>query len=185
MERSPDASEPWISYVEPHRTATWPWGTGEHEVSASYDCRTGSVELFRGPRGEADAWKRSRGPDTVTGTNDWVSDLAGIPWIGDLKTGWGRVYPRDNVQLLFGLLTHPSGLQWVHGGHVSILWLPRRTNPTPGQLFDFVEPQGLLQFRRDLHAAWERAVVRGERTPIPGPHCNYCPSAQVCPAFGT
>ncbi len=59
-EGSPDAADPWESWMAPHRERLWPAGLGVHEQAWAYDCRTGIVTLAP-PGVDKDAWKQSRG----------------------------------------------------------------------------------------------------------------------------
>lgn len=194
----PDATDPWLTWVDPHRDRLWPPRLGLHEVSVSYDCRTRAVELFLSPEDAArSAWKMSRGDDCVVGTCDWWGDLPGTgePWVDDLKTGW-RKPELPSAQVLFYLLcrmqfgsgpearTSPLGpdVRPHSTGRVSITHWPRAKEPTePSRdgLWRQISEVALSAFAEEIHHAWMRAVG-WDPSPRPGSHCLYCPSALVC-----
>src|SRR5678815_5624886 len=101
----PEAQDPWLEWVEPHRERLWPNRLGEHEVTVSWNCRTKSLELYRSDVEQARTdWKMAQPDDCVVGTCDWWAQLpSGEPWIDDLGTGW---CPKDplSAQNLFYLM---------------------------------------------------------------------------------
>lgn len=176
-EGSPDASDPWEGTVAPHRERLWPTGLGVHELTWAFDCRTGIVTKYDGPREGADAWKESRGPDEVTGTSDWQAELpSGEPWVDDLKTGWMPPAITSPQMLMYGLVAQKLT------GHATVRlsithW--RRGWDDPDRRWQQVGPVTLESFENELRAAWRRAVAGPD--PRPGTHCRYCPSSAVCP----
>lgn len=185
---APDATEPFLTWVEPHRERLWPERLGEHEVAVSYDCKTGEVQVFRSSS-EADrtAWKNAQGPDTVTGTVDWWARLpSGEPWVDDLKTGW-QTPPVVTPQMLFYAMTRlkvenrDNPNPWT-SVRISVTHWPRAKEPTEPMrsgLWYQVSDTALLAFEGELKMAWTRAVGLNPE-PRPGSHCLYCPSATVC-----
>lgn len=176
-EGSPDAADPWVSWMEPHRERLWPDGLGVHEQTWAYDCRTGIVTLA--PRDvDRDAWKEGRGPTEVTGTTDWHARLpSGEPWVDDLKTGWPKP-PVTTPQMLMYALVAAKVTEYATVRISVTHW--RRGWEIPDRYWQQVGPVTLDAFEDDLRAAWRRAA-KGP-TPQPGPHCRYCPSAGVCDA---
>ncbi len=195
---APDASEPFLSWMGPHRDRLYPPHLGQHEVSVSYDCRTQKVlTFFSASKSEHDAWKESQGPDCVTGTADWWGELpSGEPWVDDLKTGWQRP-PVVTPQTMFYLMTRMAVAnqplletpdQMHTTGRISITWMPKGSkdengqyNPEPTRegLWYSVTDTALLAFEGELRQAWVRAVGFNPEA-RPGAHCHYCPSVAVC-----
>lgn len=177
-EGHPDAADPWVSWMEPHRKRLWPDGLGRHEVAWAYDCRTGLVTLHEPGDGDKDEWKASRGPDTVTGTTDWYAELpSGEPWVDDLKTGWHPPSVTGPQMLMYALVAHK--MSQSDTVRLSIThW--RRGWEEPERYWQQVGPATLEAFTDELRVAWKRAV-RGDG-PMAGPHCRYCPSKLVCSA---
>lgn len=187
MSNAPDAADPWLMWMEPHREKLWPSRLGEHEVTVSYDCRTREVELYMSKsEDERTAWKLARGPDCVVGSCDWWAVLpSGEPWIDDLKTGWKQP-PVHTPQTLFYLMVrmkHSTGQ--CNTGRMSITWVPRQTIkpgdpiPTPTREWLQVTKKDLDTFEEQLHWAWVRVMGLNPQA-RPGAHCLYCPSIQVC-----
>lgn len=182
---SPEATDPFLSWVEPWREKLWPARLGRHEVAVSYDCRTSAVALYEGPA--ADEWKATRGPDCVTGSCDWWARLpTGEPWIDDLKTGWKEPEVLT-PQTLFYIMVRmkvaaaEDGEPWPTG-RVSITHWPRAkepTEPSRSGLWRQVTDVALSAFEGQLKLAWVRAIGLNPE-PRPGSHCLYCPSAAVC-----
>lgn len=180
---APDASDPWLSWVEPHRETLWPSRLGEHEVTVAYDCRHRTIELFRSPSEEArTAWKMSRNDDCLVGTADWWAELpTGEPWIDDLKTGWRRIELPTNPYMFYLLCRWIEGGRTWTTGRMSNTWWPRAKEPTePDRKWLQVSSVALEAFEEQLHWAWARATGFNPE-PRPGLHCSYCPSAGVCP----
>lgn len=176
-EGSPDAADPWESWVAPHRERLWPAGLGVHERAWAYDCRTGVVTLA--PAGvDKDTWKQSRGPNEVTGTTDWDALLpSGEPWVDDLKTGWPKPATTTPQMLMYALVS--ARVAEYDTVRISVThW--RRGWEDPDRYWQQVGPVTLQAFEDELREAWKRAVGRNP-APRPGPWCRYCPSAQVCP----
>lgn len=176
-EGSPLASDPWVSWMEPHRDTLWPANLGTHELPFALDCRTGAVRVWMPMYGDKDAWKRSRGVDCITGTMDWWGHLpGGEPWVDDLKTGWFAPAVTVPQMLLYALVAQKeSGSPTVRASITH--W--RRGTETPDRKWLQVGPATLEAFQDDLFAAHRRAM-QGP-TPRAGVHCRYCPSASVCP----
>lgn len=178
------ASDPWLTMMDPHRDLLWPARLGVHEQAVAYDCRARTVEIGPAnlPTEQMDAWKNSRGPDTITGTCDWWASLpTGEPWVDDLKTGWKTPDVLTPQMLFYSLCRALSQPAWdARTVRVSITHYPRAAaEPTREGLWRQVGPVQLDAFQDDLHHAWVRAT--GFNTGAkPGPWCRYCPSAQVC-----
>lgn len=178
----PDATEPFLTWMAEKRTELWPDRLGEHEVSVSYNCRTGEHEVFRGSQAERDKWTASRGPDCITGSTDWWGHLpTGEPWIDDLKTGWKQPEVITPQTLLYTLVrAREVGPEWTTA-RISVTHWPRAKEPTePIRHWRQVTDTVLLAFEGELRQAWVRAVGLNPE-PRPGAHCLYCPSASVCP----
>lgn len=172
------SSDPWRSWMEPHRERLWPAGLGVHEQAWAYDCRTGIVTMWQPGDGDKDIWKRARGPSTVTGTTDWDAQLpGGEPWVDDLKTGWPVPALTTPQMLMYALVA--SKRSRYHAVRLSIThW--RRGWTDPDRRWQQVGPATLSNFEEGLRAAWLRASGPNPEA-RPGPHCRYCPSAAVCP----
>lgn len=193
---APDAQDPWVSLMAPHRDILWPTQLGEHEVSVSWDCRTKSFELFRHPNEDArTAWKMSRNRDCVVGTADWWGRLpSGEPWIDDLKTGWQEPDVSTYSMMFYMMvrMKQEDALPWQTGRN-SICWWARpekKKDDEGNETMDYGEPtrDGLWRqvtriqldaFEEELHWAWVRAVGTNPQ-PRPGAHCYWCPSSSVC-----
>jgi hypothetical protein len=193
-ENSPFASDPWLAEMNPFRERLWPSTLGRHEIPVSYNCRTRKVA--EGPHDGADSWKGRQGPDCVTGTTDWVGSIpSGDLWIDDLKTGHAIPDPLS-VQFKFYAMCF---LKLRHQlGDIKDL-NPRRivrtsaTHWPRGEYYDKVSNDpftrywaqltwlDLEEFEEDLCRAWR--ITRKIRVPIPGTHCTYCPSLEVCEAI--
>lgn len=165
------------------------WRDGRHEVSFSYDCRTGEVEVmqlnvpdadgFVWTADERDEWKASRGPDCVTGTTDWWGSLDDCPnWIDDLKTGRAVPAIKTPAMLFYALCAHDLNPGPVR---LSITHWPR-CKGEPKRLWADLSELELEAFRLDLESAWE--LVSKDREPRSGPWCQWCPSAAWCPEVG-
>lgn len=177
-EGSPLASDPWVSWMEPHRDTLWPATLGTHEVPFALCCRTGAIQLWTPADGDPDVWKRSRGSSFITGTTDWWGKLpGGEPWVDDLKTGWNAPAVTCPQMLLYALVAARStGSQTCR---VSIThW--RRGTETPERKWQQVGPATLEAFEDELRAAYCRATGPNP-APRAGLHCRYCPSSSVCP----
>jgi hypothetical protein len=179
-EGAPDAADPWLSWMEPHRERMWPAHLGVHELPMALCCRTGVVELgeHTWSRDEKDRWKRSRGPSFVTGEVDWWGALpGGEPWVDDLKTGWYAPSVTSPQLLLYALVAaRHTRAQTVR---ISIThW--RRGWEDPERKWQQVGPATLEAFEDELRAAYRRASAGPAARP--GPWCRYCPSAPVCPS---
>lgn len=177
---TPDACDPWLSDVDPYREKLWPAMLGQHEQCVAYDCRTRTIELgpTNAPHDVANAWKESRGPDTVTGECDWWAETpGGEPWIDDLKTGW-RLPEVVTPQTLFYLMLR-CRTAGANAGYISITHWPKKA-PLPSRdgLWRKVTVVALEGFEDELVAAWKKATRGPEERP--GPWCMYCPSMQVC-----
>lgn len=179
---TPDASDPWLRDVDPVRAKLWPPSLGVHEQLVAYNCRTGEVVV--GPTNvtpeEATAWKEQWGAEYVVGTCDWWASLpTGEPWVDDLKTGWKKpevVTP----QTLFYLMCRCKVMGEKYG-RVSITWWPRgKADYERDSMWRQVGPVSLQEFERELQAAWRKATGTNAEA-RPGLHCQYCPSAGVCP----
>lgn len=178
-EGHPNAGDPWLDWVEPHRERLWPSGLGVHEQTWAYDCLTGIVTLHRkGIDGDPDEWKRARGPSCVTGTSDWDATLpGGEPWVDDLKTGWPKPHVTTPQMLMYGLV---AARRHDHSGTIRLSithW--RRGWDYPERYWQQVGPVTLDAFQEELHEAYARAVKN--KDPKAGPWCRYCPSQAVCP----
>lgn len=178
-EGSPNASDPWESWVAPERERLWPSGLGVHELTWAYDCRTQLVTVYAGPREQADEWKSGRGPDEVTGTTDWHATLpGGEPWVDDLKTGWMKPAVTAPQMMMYALVA------WILQGRRGTVRLSithwRRGWEYPDRAWQQVGPVTLESFEDEVRAAWRRALRHDG--PVQGPWCKYCPSAPVCPA---
>ena len=176
------AADPWLSWMAPHRERLWPGRTGAHEVTASYNCRTGAVDI--GPINveseEADAWKAARSTECVVGTLDWLALLVGgEPWVDDLKTGWpvpSVTTGQMEFAALVGTTLHKAASCVVSVTH----WRRGEPAPTRAGLWRRATWPELSEFQMALEAAWRAATGR-KTYAVPGPHCKYCPSALVCP----
>lgn len=193
----PEATDPWLTLVEPYREVLWPSRLGLHEVTLSFDCRHRVVQRFMGPKAEADAWKMSRSEDCVVGTTDWFAALpGGEPWIDDLKTGW-QDPEVQTPQMMFYLLCRiileeqDSGHRWQTGRLSITHWPrrageegePRRVDSKGKPLWRQVSDTALRAFEEDVVNAWQASIGqldRGFPLPLPGHHCLYCPSALIC-----
>lgn len=175
-EGHPEAADPWVSWMEPHRDKLWPLGLGKHEVAWAFNCRTGLVELC--PLGaDKDAWKAGQDHDCVVGTTDWDALLPSEePWVDDLKTGYHPPSVTGPQMLMYGLVAQRlSGSDTVR---LSIThW--RRGWEYPERKWQQVGPATLDAFHDELQVAYRRAL-RGDG-PLGGSHCKYCPSAMLCP----
>ena len=178
-EGSPLASDPWVSWMEPHRETLWPAALGRHEVPFGLCCITGRIELWRAEDGDPDRWKRSRGPSFITGTMDWWGRLpGGEPWVDDLKTGYYAPAVTCPQMLLYALVAARStGSQTCR---VSITHWRRGATEVTERKWQQVGPATLESFEDELRAAYRRATGPNPG-PRPGTHCRYCPSASVCP----
>jgi hypothetical protein len=177
-EGAPNACDPWLSWMEPHRERLWPTGLGVHEQPWSFDCRTGAVEMWTPADGDKDRWKASRGPSCITGTTDWHGWIpSGEPWVDDLKTGFYPPAVTCPQMLMYALIAakvtgHPTvRLSITH-------W--RRGWEDPERKWQQVGPVTLEAFEDELRAAWARAAGPNPM-PRAGSHCRYCPSSAVCP----
>lgn len=172
------AADPWLSWMEPHRSVLWPDHLGRHEVPWAFCCDTGKVVLWKPKDGDKDEWKRTRGPSFVTGTTDWWGAIpSGEPWVDDLKTGWPVPGLTTPQMLMYALVAarvadHPSvRISVTH-------W--RRGWEDPERRWQQVGPATLDAFEEELRAAYRRTL--NDPSPRAGAHCRWCPSAAVCPA---
>jgi len=190
-ENSPFASDPWLGYVNPERSRLWPSLLGRHEIPYAYNCRTGRV--LQGPSDGADSWKGRQGPDYITGTTDWVGnvpsgkDKAGDYWIDDLKTGHATPDPLSDQFKFYAL----CALRWANQEGLIDL-NPRRTCRTsathwprsadkPTRYWSQITWAELEEFEDEIKRAWRNAL-RGPEA-VPGTHCLYCSSMDVCEAI--
>ena len=180
-----DVYRPVYELMLPHRDKLWPNRLGQHEVTISYDCTTGLVELHNGPKAEADAWKMSRSRACVVGTSDWWASLpTGEPWNDDLKSGWQKpdVLTEQNT---FYVMCRRLWLRQEHGerwplARLSIThWSRRNVEAGPSREWKQISGAMLDEFREEVHVAHRRAVEEPRRA-IAGVQCLYCPSALVC-----
>jgi len=176
-EGSPLAADPWVSWMEPHRDRLWPAHLGTHELPFALCCRTGALEVWEPRFGPKDAWKKTRGPSTVTGEVDWWGQLpGGEPWVDDLKTGYFAPAVTIPQMLCYALVAQKrSGYPTVRASITH--W--RRGTEDPERKWLQLGPATLEAFQDELFAAYRRAVAGPE--PRAGIHCRYCPSASVCP----
>lgn len=177
-EGSPDAADPWLSWMDPYRESLWPGGLGIHEQPWSYDCRTGIVALWTAADVDPDVWKSTRGPNCVTGTTDWHATLpSGEPWVDDLKTGFLKPPVMAPQMLMYALVA--AKVHQYATARISVThW--RRGWDNPDRYWQQVGPITLDAFEDEVRAAWRRAMGQNP-APRPGTHCRYCPSAAVCP----
>lgn len=191
---APEAQDPWLTWMEPHRETLWPNHLGEHELAVAYDCRHRTVELFRSPSEDRRTeWKMAQGRDCVVGTADWWGQLpTGEPWVDDLKTGWSKPENPTPAMLFYLMcrMKQEDAIKWDRG-RSSITWWPRRAGkldedgnldigePTRDGLWKQITRMVIETFEEELHHAWVRAVGLNPE-PRPGGHCEWCPSAAVC-----
>lgn len=186
-EGSNAAGEEFLARVNPHRDRMWPFEIGQHEVPVKYNCRTGIA--IKGPASGGEAWKKLSGPDEVTGTCDWVGRLATeMIWVDDLKTGYQTPDPACNQLKFYAMcfmLMEPKVDKRVFKVMSSVThW--RREWDAPRRIWTTLTYDMLAQFQEELNQAWRHATGSVGLTgpiPIPGPHCNYCPSLEVCSAI--
>jgi hypothetical protein len=184
-ENAPSAEEPWLSKWIDQRDKLYPPLLGSHEKTYSYDCRTGQVLKFRGLNKDSDEWKLQRGPDCVTGTCDWVGNLpTGDIWVDDLKTGHQAPDPLM-IQLQF--------YGFCEAKHSWVGLIPKtkqiRTSAThwrrdwdePVRYWGSITWAQLELFEAEMQRAWREALRLPK--PIPGTHCQYCPSFKLCEAI--
>lgn len=179
-EDHPDAADPWLSWMEPHRERLWPAHLGVHEQPWSYDCRARKVTLWVPSDGPKDVWKASRGPSCFVGTTDWHGRIpSGEPWVDDLKTGWQKPEVLTAQMLVCALVAVRTNPKFATA-RVSIThW--RRGHDSPVRLWQQVGPLTLEDFEDELCAAWKR-TLSPDPAPREGTWCRYCPSLTVCPA---
>lgn len=178
-ENAPDAADPWLDWMDPHRERLWPAGLGTHEQAWAYDCRTGLVTLHDPRRdGDADEWKAAQGPSCLTGETDWDATLpGGEPWVDDLKTGFAKP-PITTPQMLAYAMVARKHRNYHGTVRISIThW--RRGWEHPDRYWQQVGPVTLDSFEEEVHEAWQRAA--NNEDPKAGPWCRYCPSQAVCP----
>lgn len=181
-ENHPDATDPWLSWMDPVRETFWPARLGVHELPVAVCSRTGAVEKgdHRWSRDEKERWKRSRGPTFVTGEVDWFGTLpGGEPWVDDLKTGW-KPPAITHPQLLFYALAAHKITQYPTVRISISHWRRGADWSEPERKWQQVGPATLEAFEDELRAAYRRAAAGPDVRP--GPHCRYCPSAPVCPS---
>lgn len=186
-----DATEPFLSWMEPWREKMWPSHLGQHEACVAYNCKTGEIDTLFGEADEAkrDEWKAEHGTEWVTGTTDWWGTLpSGEPWVDDLKTGWRDPVVVTPAMLFYGMVRFKYENARVEVPwetvRLSITHMPRprkgedpepRRKPFWAQVTDTM----LLAFEGELKNAWVRATgLKPEARP--GDWCQYCPSATVC-----
>lgn len=101
------------------RETWWPMEGGEHEVSFALQLLTLELRVYDGPRSDADAWKKTYGPEWLTGTLDWLTwgDEETHAHVDDLKTGRWPVDPATSKQLRTYAL-----LPWVKAGCPARHW---------------------------------------------------------------
>lgn len=185
-ENSPFASDPWLSYVNPHRDRLWPSHLGRHEIPVSYNCKTGKV--LEGPHDGADSWKGRRGSDEITGTADWIGHIpTGDIWVDDLKTGHAIPDP-SSVQLKFYALcfvklANQEGLIDLNKRRTvrvsATHWMRQDDEPT--RYWSQLTWLDLEEYEESLQRAWR--ITRKQPIAIPGTHCLYCPSLEICEAI--
>lgn len=112
------------------REQYWRPETGEHEVSFALQLLTLKLELFRGPRDAADAWKKSFDPLVfLTGTIDWLEPATRDTHarVDDLKTGSWQPDHKESKQLRSYLLVPwiLVGMPMIWIGVQSMTWWPR------------------------------------------------------------
>lgn len=180
--------DPWESWMAPHRDLMWPPDMGKHEVCLAYDCRTREVIVGPAnlPKAEQDAWKAQQGDDCVVGVTDWWGNLNGDTWIDDLKTGW-QLPDVITPPMQFYLMC-AAKVDGNRGGWLSITHMPKaHPSPTREDLWRKQTGPELDAFEELVHLAWlgvvglSRTRPDWEPAPRPGMHCQYCPSASVCP----
>lgn len=94
------------------RTRWWR-SAGQHEVSFAIRVADAHLELYRGPRPDAEKWKAKWDPRKyLTGTIDWLWwGASGRAWVDDLKCGKWPVDPVTSAQLRSYAL-----VPWIRAG---------------------------------------------------------------------
>lgn len=154
---------------------------GEHELSFSYCCLTGTVRVYRHANEHArNLWKAMQCEHAVTGTADWCGDTGKLLWVDDLKTGW-RTPEVLTPQLLFYAMCWSDYRNVAGPVQLSITHQPRGKGvPTRDGLWRKATALMIETFRADLTAAWKVATMI--RRPRAGEWCQWCPSTAWCTA---
>ncbi len=175
-----------LGFLTDIRERFWPEGEGLHEVCLRVGPDgVGVAETFTGSQHLRDAWKAAAPEDHVTGTADWLGTYFGEAWVDDLKTG-REPPPPDCPQNRIYALGYPSGPV-----NLSITHWPRYpVTGTPKREWAVLTSRQLEATRRDVSTAYRNhleargSLLLGEAPlPVPGDHCDYCPSKPFCPAF--
>lgn len=163
------------------RLSLYPPNKGEHEKSYALNLVTLELKEFRGARDAADAWKKTFGPQWLTGTVDWIGSYDGIiPWIDDLKTGRWPVDPKTKQLLSYGLFDYiADGRKPDYEAHRSITQWPKYPIPAPP-----VRKWGPLMTALDLEEHLDDLQWALHHPTEMNPDyetCRFCDSAPVCP----
>lgn len=154
------------------------------EVALVYDAETEQVRFLGYDIGRNYSKDAPLGPNEIPMSLDVVTLSPGHAFIGDFKTGRGKVPPaRRNWQLKLGALAvcRWKGLDCATTG---IIHVPESGQPyTDEAVLDGFDLDSIAADVR-LMAKRIRAARESKNAPkaVTGEHCRYCPSFQFCPA---
>jgi hypothetical protein len=164
-----------------------------HEVAFALNTGTLSVGSFQGEYAELEAWKTGHGLEWITGTCDWVVELApGLIWVDDLKTGNPDYLPDDPWTLWqFKFYVAAAMIRFdAQAARVSLTSWPRYpADGIPAVRWHDGEISR-DEILRTVIPQMERARLRAASVPkndvdldhcVTGDHCKFCDSATACP----
>ena len=152
----------------------------QHEVAISYDVEADTAEIV--PVEGRDYPHDGR---RFFMRLDLIGRLPSAAFVADFKTGEKKRHARESLQLRIGALA-VARLIGVDAASVAMLYLRHDgqwyTDRAEFDAFDLVEiREQLLAIRARVIEAHQVVADGGIPTLRPGPHCEYCPAAPVCP----
>lgn len=170
------------------REQWWPMGM-THERAIAINPFTAYGQMLEGSKEEKEAWKAAHDNNWATGTADgdyWMFDVLAVD---DLKTGRFVTEEEYIEQRRFYCLGISRLLEYRGPVHATLTWWPRYpvvSQPQRfGRVFEADElnyfEKRLAKLRDDVRRAREK---RDSLILVPGEHCTWCPSRNICDQFG-
>lgn len=149
------------------------------EVALAYDVEAEATRLVGLDIGRR--YGERQAPGEMFMSLDTAAVVDGVGFVGDWKTGQGRVTSaQDNWQLKAQALAYA---RWKGVEEVSVAVVKLPADGTPYFDVAVLDAFELALAASELRELYRR-VTAAEVTPVMGEHCRYCPAFESCPAQG-